>query len=313
MGEDKGASYNEALDFIESSDLDSVRERLRNYRGNRTPAFEALNTTIQNFGEGHPDPDYLWEEYVKPNLRKVEKVEDFKPTRVAKPAVDKKELPAQNDFSINALTNNHKKSRIVSDEINKSKFKTFLTQYTPEEIINNSKAIILNNSHKKAGAVVTKENDITSVFNNSGVKDEGKIALIKAIEAGGETLDHIDGKLSKIYEEMGFEETRRMKWNDEYAPENWNYEKDGRPDIIFRKLNQEKYEQFKNGHPEFSVRSQDKNWGDATGGTIRRAGGLHDAGDRRGLTTSPGRGGIEGASGQSKGNGIGINEGTDIG
>lgn len=27
-----------------------------------------------------------------------------------------------------------------------------------------------------------------------------------------------------------------MKWNDKYAPDGWNYEKFGRPDIVFMKL-----------------------------------------------------------------------------
>jgi len=138
-----------------------------------------------------------------------------------------------------------KKAKIISLEIQRSKYKMFLTQYIEKELLEKAKYIIVSPT-KKAGAVVTKDKDITSVFNNSSERGEGTKMLMEAIEKGGRTLDHIDGYLSKVYEKMGFEEVKKMKWDDKYAPKGWDYKKDDKPDIIFRKLNLKKYEQFKN-------------------------------------------------------------------
>jgi len=46
IGDAKGASYQKALEYIENSDLDSLRDRLRKFIGNRTQAFEELVKTI---------------------------------------------------------------------------------------------------------------------------------------------------------------------------------------------------------------------------------------------------------------------------
>ena len=53
---------------------------------------------------------------------------------------------------------------------------------------------------------------------------------------GGTKLDHYDGFLSSLYEPLGFKEYKRYKWDNKFAPDNWDYEKDGRPDVVMRKL-----------------------------------------------------------------------------
>lgn len=78
--------------------------------------------------------------------------------------------------------------------------------------------------------------DITSVFNNEKeVRNIGDYLLKAALKHGGTQLDHFEGKLSDIYGRNGFKEYERYKWDDNYAPKNWNYEKYGRPDVVLRR------------------------------------------------------------------------------
>ena len=78
--------------------------------------------------------------------------------------------------------------------------------------------------------------DITSVFNNEKeVRNIGNYLLKAALKHGGTQLDHFEGKLSDIYGRNGFKEYERYKWDDNYAPKNWNYEKYGRPDVVLRR------------------------------------------------------------------------------
>lgn len=51
----------------------------------------------------------------------------------------------------------------------------------------------------------------------------------------------IGDKLKNLYNNFGFEITSTIRWNDELAPKNWNYDRFGRPDLyIMRRLNESK-------------------------------------------------------------------------
>jgi hypothetical protein len=60
--------------------------------------------------------------------------------------------------------------------------------------------------------------------------------MTSAKNNGGTQLDHFEGCLSDFYERNGFAEYDRCKWDDQYAPEDWDYEKYDRPDVVFRRL-----------------------------------------------------------------------------
>lgn len=87
----------------------------------------------------------------------------------------------------------------------------------------------------KAGIAVKPDGDIISVFNNptSGRKKAVSTLLINALDAGGTKLDNFDGTLSEKYEQHGFVPVARVAFDREYAPDGWNYERDGTPDVIF--------------------------------------------------------------------------------
>ncbi len=85
----------------------------------------------------------------------------------------------------------------------------------------------------KVGYALDKEGDLQNLFNNGGPKGAGRAALADAVKNGAKTLDAFDPKLPEIYSEYGFVPTGRMAFNDEYAPKNWNFVRDGRPDVVF--------------------------------------------------------------------------------
>lgn len=89
------------------------------------------------------------------------------------------------------------------------------------------------NEEGTVGYLLDAEGDIANLFNNSGVKGAGRKAFVEGIQKGARTLDAFDPFLPEIYSQYGFEVTGRMKFNDDYAPEGWNYERDGRPDVVF--------------------------------------------------------------------------------
>lgn len=90
-----------------------------------------------------------------------------------------------------------------------------------------------------AGCAVTKDGNIISVFKNTNMAkadDVEKIStalLNTAINNGGVKLDCFDGFLSKNYMQHGFIPDIKVPFNVEYAPENWNYERDGKPYVVF--------------------------------------------------------------------------------
>lgn len=89
----------------------------------------------------------------------------------------------------------------------------------------------------KAGLSITKDGDIISVFSYDKGKGRTPQLIINAIKGGGRTLDHYDTRLTDYYSQFGFVPVARVKWNDEFAPSDWNKEtfkdyNNGEPDVI---------------------------------------------------------------------------------
>lgn len=110
----------------------------------------------------------------------------------------------------------------------------FLTTYTSTDYIEMNATCYLSNDEKSGYAIKT-DGDLISVFSIPGA-NQGSNAIKSAIENGATKLDCISDFLKTIYEKFGFVEYNREKWCDEYAPHNWNYERFGRPDIIYMKI-----------------------------------------------------------------------------
>lgn len=109
---------------------------------------------------------------------------------------------------------------------------TFVTQHEIEDYANMRTFL---NDDGTVGVAVKDDGDIVSVFKNKENKSKGAMSsiILTALENGGTKLDNYDGVLSKMYLNHGFIPVARTAFVDEYAPSDWNYERDGRPDIIF--------------------------------------------------------------------------------
>lgn len=83
-------------------------------------------------------------------------------------------------------------------------------------------------------ALVKPDGDIAGLFKKptSDAKGVAQDLLNKAVDAGGIKLDNFDGYLTKQYEKAGFRIVSRTPFNEEYAPEGWNKEKHGTPDVV---------------------------------------------------------------------------------
>ena len=93
-----------------------------------------------------------------------------------------------------------------------------------------------------AGIAVKENGDIVSVFKNPDIAKKDNVEkinralVLEALKAGGKKLDCFDGRdsfLPKLYARAGMVPICKLKFNDKFAPKDWNYGRDGRPDIIF--------------------------------------------------------------------------------
>ena len=110
----------------------------------------------------------------------------------------------------------------------------FLSDYNADEY-NEMGATCYLSEDGKSGYAIKPDGDLISVFSLPGAK-QGAAAVKSAIKNGAKMLDCIGGFLSIYYRKFGFVEYKRIAWDDQYAPKNWDYDKYDRPDIIFMEL-----------------------------------------------------------------------------
>lgn len=89
-----------------------------------------------------------------------------------------------------------------------------------------------------AGYAIKPDGDIVSAFSTGKNPGVAPHLLLNAIEQGGNKLDAFDTVLPDLYSRMGFRETGRETWNEDFAPEDWDKEvfskfKGGEPDISY--------------------------------------------------------------------------------
>lgn len=129
------------------------------------------------------------------------------------------------------------KSKAIPEEFISARNKTtragYLSPLDPSDITNHN---LILSEDGTVGAAVSSDGDIQNVFNNGGPKGAGTEAVLEAMDRGGQTLDCFDGFLQFFYTQFGFVETGRVKFNREYAPKKWDYEKDDTPDVVFMVL-----------------------------------------------------------------------------
>lgn len=124
--------------------------------------------------------------------------------------------------------------RILNKHLPK-KFRSFVTRYSPEEYREMGARCFISESGQ-SGFALKPDGDIISVFSSPDAK-EGRWAMMSAIANGGTKLDCFGGFLSdEFYPQFGFKEYDRWAWDDQYAPEGWDYDQHNRPNIILMRL-----------------------------------------------------------------------------
>jgi GNAT superfamily N-acetyltransferase len=120
-----------------------------------------------------------------------------------------------------------------------SKRGAYLSPYTEEEFA--KMTLFLSADGMYGGAVKTADDGVkeaVSLFNVGGAKTSGGgiVALEQAVAAGATRLDCLGKGLKKKYEKVGFVVTETIEWDDKYAPDGWDYEKEGRPSVYVMEL-----------------------------------------------------------------------------
>lgn len=87
---------------------------------------------------------------------------------------------------------------------------------------------------RKTGYTIDENGDFGNLFNlPGGEAGRGSRAIIEGVQRGAKTLDCYDGHLTKLYVQHGFVPVARIKFNREYAPEGWDYDRFDNPDVVF--------------------------------------------------------------------------------
>lgn len=96
-------------------------------------------------------------------------------------------------------------------------------------------------TEKGSTVAVTSDGDIISVCRKKDDKVRGSDLLKKAVANGGNKLDAFEG-LYGFYARNGFEPVSWCEFDEEYAPEGWDKNKDKKERIIFWKYTGKNYE-----------------------------------------------------------------------
>ncbi len=114
-------------------------------------------------------------------------------------------------------------------------YSPFLT-YLGEKELSGSR-LYLSKQHKgSVSYAIDPDNELFGLFNNSDIKGIGKSAIFDAIKNGADNLFCFGGYLPKLYAQFGFIITHFAPWDEKLAPDKWDYNKYGRPNVIWMKL-----------------------------------------------------------------------------
>lgn len=116
--------------------------------------------------------------------------------------------------------------------------------HKPEEY-KNMKMFLSEN--EDCGFVIKPDGDLISVFSYPKGSGRNKALMPLAIAQGAKKLDCYDTYLPKLYENFGFKEVKRDKWNEKFIPKNekgevvWDKKyfkqyNNGEPDVVYMEL-----------------------------------------------------------------------------
>lgn len=108
----------------------------------------------------------------------------------------------------------------------------YLTPYSADEL--QGCLCLLDNSMRAGGAIRPAKDgtpEAVALFNIGAVRGTGRRILNALRAQGARRLDCLGDGLRTAYERAGWRVVETIAWNDDYAPEGWNYQRDGRPNV----------------------------------------------------------------------------------
>lgn len=118
------------------------------------------------------------------------------------------------------------------DELDPDLF-AFLTPHTEQDYTDKGTKLFLSDD-KKSGFGVNPDGELISVF--ALERQRGKILVAEARKQGAAYLSCMGEHLLVMYSEFDFSPTEVLKWDNRFAPKNWNYERFGMPNIYDMRL-----------------------------------------------------------------------------
>lgn len=109
----------------------------------------------------------------------------------------------------------------------------YVTLYEPSDY---EQAKLYLTKGGEAGVAIKPDGDIVSVFKNPSathLRGVTNSTMVTAIKNGGLKLDCFAGFLPDLYSRFGFRPVARLAFSDEHKPVGWNYERDGRPEVVY--------------------------------------------------------------------------------
>ena len=107
----------------------------------------------------------------------------------------------------------------------------YLSPVSAEDLAEGNYRVFMSDDESVMFAI-SGSGDLGFLFSDSKVKGAGRDAILHAIVEGAKTGDAYDGYLPPLYREYGFREVARTKFDRDTAPDNWNHDRDGTPDIV---------------------------------------------------------------------------------
>ncbi|MGB1923431.1 MAG: hypothetical protein ACPHM2_09375, partial [Alcanivorax sp.] len=90
----------------------------------------------------------------------------------------------------------------------------------------------------RAGFAITPSGGLVSVFKHPDSAMSGALDTLvpDAISQGATTLDAFEGFLTESYAKHGFKEVDRLPWDPQYAPDGWDTQTMGEPDVVIMEV-----------------------------------------------------------------------------
>lgn len=109
----------------------------------------------------------------------------------------------------------------------------FLTPHTLEDYGNKDTRLFLSQDFK-SGFGVNPDGELISVF--ALERSRGKVLVREARAQGALYLCCMGDHLLNLYSEFGFSPVNILKWDNRFAPKNWNKERFGEPNLYEMRL-----------------------------------------------------------------------------